>query len=128
MDGEEDCAICGSSDFYDEDGRLFCRNGHDQGRGLVTAEDDADFARQGNVVRKKVKREKQKVSKGRPNFCASIGLHGFSTSAAKRSDVDGDQCSVEPKPTNFSCNPGSSSCGSNAIFLSTRKDFPLICG
>ena len=69
MDVEEDCAICGSSDFHDEDGRVFCHNGHDQGRGLTTAEDDADFARQGTIVRKKVKREKQKISRGRPTPC-----------------------------------------------------------
>ena len=63
MDGE-DCTICGSTQFHDEDGRMICHNGHDQGRGLATAEDDADFGHQGTVVRKKVTKEKQKISKG----------------------------------------------------------------
>ncbi|EXJ54112.1 hypothetical protein A1O7_09449 [Cladophialophora yegresii CBS 114405] len=62
MDGDE-CATCGSADFHDEDGRIFCHNGHDQGRGLTTAEDDADFGRQGTIVRKKVDKEKQKASR-----------------------------------------------------------------
>ncbi|KIX97599.1 uncharacterized protein Z520_06377 [Fonsecaea multimorphosa CBS 102226] len=66
MDGEE-CGICGSTEFYDEDGRIFCANGHDQGLGLATAEDDADFGRQGTVVRKKEIRKKQKISKGMSN-------------------------------------------------------------
>ncbi|OCT54166.1 hypothetical protein CLCR_00315 [Cladophialophora carrionii] len=62
MDGDE-CATCGSTDFHDEDGRIFCHNGHDQGHGLSTAEDDADFGRQGTIVRKKVDKEKQKTSR-----------------------------------------------------------------
>ncbi|KIW83155.1 hypothetical protein Z517_02399 [Fonsecaea pedrosoi CBS 271.37] len=62
MDGDE-CGTCGSTEFYDEDGRIFCANGHDQGLGLATVEDDADFGRQGTVVRKKEIRKKQKVSK-----------------------------------------------------------------
>ncbi|KIW26092.1 uncharacterized protein PV07_09219 [Cladophialophora immunda] len=62
MDGEE-CGTCGSTEFYDEDGRIFCANGHDQDLGLATAEDDADFGRQGTVVRKKEIKTKQKISK-----------------------------------------------------------------
>ena len=65
MDGDEECPTCGSTDFHDEDGRIFCHNGHDQGRGLATAEDDADFGRQGTVVRKKIDKERIKISKGR---------------------------------------------------------------
>ncbi|OAP55988.1 hypothetical protein AYL99_10140 [Fonsecaea erecta] len=62
MDGEE-CGTCGSTEFYDEDGRIFCANGHDQGLGLATAEDDADFGRQGTIVRKKEDKKKQKISR-----------------------------------------------------------------
>ncbi|EXJ70960.1 uncharacterized protein A1O5_05953 [Cladophialophora psammophila CBS 110553] len=62
MDGEE-CAECGSTDFHDEDGRIFCARGHDQGRGLATAADDADFGHQGTVVRRKEVKRKQKISK-----------------------------------------------------------------
>ena len=76
MDDDEGCPICGNADFHDEDGRTLCDNGHDQGRGLATAEDDADFGRQGSIVRKKVDREKQKISKGRPTLPSLGGPSG----------------------------------------------------
>ncbi|KAJ9614192.1 hypothetical protein H2200_002328 [Cladophialophora chaetospira] len=63
MDDDEECLTCGSTEFHEEDGRIFCHNGHDQGRGLATAADDADFGRQGTVVRKKIDKEKIKISK-----------------------------------------------------------------
>ena len=64
MDDEEGCTVCGSNILHEEDGRTLCQNGHDQGRGPITAEDDGDFVRQGTIVRKKVKKEKQKITKG----------------------------------------------------------------
>ncbi len=72
-DDEDECPICGNTNFHDEDGRTVCFNGHDQGRGLATAEDDADFARPGTIVRKKVDREKQKISKGTLTLPSSSG-------------------------------------------------------
>ncbi|KAK5045895.1 hypothetical protein LTR84_008681 [Exophiala bonariae] len=64
MAEDDGCEICGSTDFaVDDDGRTYCANGHDQGRGPVTAEDDQDFVRKGKVVRKKEKKVKQKISK-----------------------------------------------------------------
>lgn len=79
---EEPCDRCGSTAFHDEDGKIVCHNGHDQGR-TVTAEDDADFGRQGTVVRKKVDKVKVRTSKGqdsssllRPLTERRVVLHG----------------------------------------------------
>ncbi|KEF57854.1 uncharacterized protein A1O9_05775 [Exophiala aquamarina CBS 119918] len=63
-DDDDRCDQCGSTDFtIEDDGRTYCANGHEQARGIITAEDDADYARKGKVVRKKEKKSKQKVSK-----------------------------------------------------------------
>lgn len=67
MDDDDDdrCDQCGSTDFtVEDDGRTYCSNGHEQARGVITAEDDADYARKGKVVRKKEKKSKRKMSKG----------------------------------------------------------------
>ncbi|KAK5207081.1 hypothetical protein LTR41_007148 [Exophiala xenobiotica] len=64
MDDDDRCEQCGSTTFeVDEDGRTYCTNGHEQARGHIIAEDDADFARQGTTVRKKDARPKQKFSR-----------------------------------------------------------------
>lgn len=64
MAEDDYCDQCGSTDFaVEDDGRTYCANGHEQNRGVVTAEDDQDYARQGKVVRKKEKKVKQKLSK-----------------------------------------------------------------
>ncbi|KAK7896968.1 hypothetical protein LTR67_004856 [Exophiala xenobiotica] len=64
MDDDDRCEQCGSTNFeVDEDGRTYCTNGHEQARGHIIAEDDADFARQGTTVRKKDARPKQKFSR-----------------------------------------------------------------
>lgn len=63
---EDACQTCGSTELtIDEDGRTYCANGHEQARGIVTAEDDQDFARPGNIIRKKEAKGKQKVLRGR---------------------------------------------------------------
>ncbi len=69
MDGDDDyddrCDQCGSTDFsVHDDGLTYCAQGHEQGRGLAVEEDPGDFGQQGKVVRKKQKREKQRISKG----------------------------------------------------------------
>ena len=51
---------------------MVCGNGHVQGNGPATAEDEADFGHRGSVLRKKETKEKQKVSKGR--FCPECFL------------------------------------------------------
>lgn len=64
MSDEDPCEQCGSTDFnVEDDGHTYCVNGHEQARGVITAEDDQDFARQGKIVRKKEKKSKQKFSK-----------------------------------------------------------------
>ncbi|KIW41491.1 uncharacterized protein PV06_07042 [Exophiala oligosperma] len=64
MDDDNQCLFCGSTEFYvDEDGRTYCAQGHEQARGHVVDEDEADFANRGRVVRKKEVKEKQKFSR-----------------------------------------------------------------
>lgn len=64
MNDEDPCSQCGSTEFnLEDDGRTYCANGHDQGRGVITGEDEADFGRLGKVVRKKVPKTKVKASK-----------------------------------------------------------------
>lgn len=66
MDEDDRCEQCGSTVLeVEDDGRTYCENGHDQGRAPVTADDDLDFARQGKVIRKKERKEKQKISGGK---------------------------------------------------------------
>jgi len=68
MEEENTCPQCGSTAFYVEDGKTFCDNGHEQQAGLVTAEDEQDFSKQGKIVRKKEKKTKEKLSKGKRSF------------------------------------------------------------
>ena len=66
MNEEDACNQCGSTDFtLEDDGRTYCANGHDQERGIATAEDDADFGRQGRLFKKKDIKSKTRISKGR---------------------------------------------------------------
>ncbi|KIX04020.1 uncharacterized protein Z518_07573 [Rhinocladiella mackenziei CBS 650.93] len=64
MDFEQDepCEQCGIAWSYVEDGRWYCRNGHDRGR-TVTGEDEQDFLQRGNIVRKRETKEKQRMTK-----------------------------------------------------------------
>lgn len=72
MDDDNQCLFCGSTEFYvDEDGRTYCAQGHEQARGHVVDEDEADFANRGRVVRKKEVKEKQKFSRGK--LCVELG-------------------------------------------------------
>lgn len=65
MAEDDRCEQCGSTAFdIDEDGRTYCENGHEQARGHVVAEDDADFSQRGRTVRKKEIKEKLKFSRG----------------------------------------------------------------
>ncbi|RVX75865.1 hypothetical protein B0A52_00222 [Exophiala mesophila] len=64
MNEEDACNQCGSTDFtLEDDGRTYCANGHDQERGIATAEDDADFGRQGRLFKKKDIKSKTRISK-----------------------------------------------------------------
>ncbi|KAI1625976.1 hypothetical protein EDD37DRAFT_324476 [Exophiala viscosa] len=64
MAEDERCEQCGSRTFdIDEDGRTYCDNGHEQARGHIVAEDDADFSQRGKTLRKREAKEKQKFSK-----------------------------------------------------------------
>ncbi|KIV83293.1 hypothetical protein PV11_05331 [Exophiala sideris] len=64
MAEDDRCEQCGSRSFYvDEDGRTYCENGHEQARGVIVEEDDADFGQRGKTLRKKEAKEKQKFSR-----------------------------------------------------------------
>ena len=55
------CELCGATGTYDEDGNIFCSNGHFQHR--AAAEVDDETGRHGKVVRKKVEKKKERVSR-----------------------------------------------------------------
>ncbi|KIW94805.1 uncharacterized protein Z519_04782 [Cladophialophora bantiana CBS 173.52] len=122
MDGEE-CAECGSTDFHDEDGRIFCAGGHDQGRGLATAADDADFGRQGTVVRKKEVKRKQKISKGMQRQVTRNVIHEALQRQTRYLLMKVEQYFVGPRRTNSFFNHGNLSYGSNATPSSIKKDY-----
>lgn len=62
---QDACTYCGSTDFEEVDGLLYCHNGHAQEGGQqVDAEDD--YARSGKISRQKDVKEKQKVLKSQP--------------------------------------------------------------
>lgn len=56
----EPCDLCGTSDFYEEDGFIYCSNGHNQGP-IAATEGDQDFGRVGKILRKKQEKSKEKV-------------------------------------------------------------------
>lgn len=60
------CPYCGNRDFEEEDGLLVCTScGRQQEGGLQVADDDADFGAQGKLVRRKIERQKVKVTKSK---------------------------------------------------------------
>lgn len=63
------CPYCGNRDFEEEDGLLVCTScGRQQEGGLQVADDDADFGTQGKLVRRKIERQKVKVTKSEATY------------------------------------------------------------
>ncbi len=58
----EPCDFCGRTDFYEEDGFVYCSSGHNQGP-IAATEGDIDFGRVGRITRKKQDKPKEKVSR-----------------------------------------------------------------
>ena len=58
----EPCDLCGLTDFYEEDGFVYCSNGHNQGP-IAATEGDVDFGRVGKILRKKQEKSREKVSR-----------------------------------------------------------------
>ena len=58
----EPCELCGSTDFYEEDGYRYCSSGHIQGP-IAAQEGDEAFNRRGKVLRIKKDKSKEKISK-----------------------------------------------------------------
>ena len=83
MDRSEPCDLCGTSEFYEEDGYVYCSNGHTQGP-IAATEGDLDFGRVGGKVLRKKKQEKnsgqEKVSrvfKGRAAYRLFLKAWGY---------------------------------------------------
>ena len=81
QEGVDACERCGLTNFEEVNGITFCLNGHEQAGGQRRAEDEDDYGTEGKIIRKKVAKEKIKVTRGQSSalsISAAITIWCFS--------------------------------------------------